>query len=606
MKIIKSFLYNKILSGSFSEQFSVDRTGMYVIEITASAKSWWQNTVARRSFLFKDSLTVMLDGRTVISPEKKKKILADDLWNGNVLKGHELTVYLFVCLKEESHILSYSIHGKPWMKSATIAILEQQTFSLKQLKPSKRDRIPWMTCVIGEGLSLDSISLIASAGKHSSRDDDDLSLKVDSKTIQNEDIQAHKEWYWCGKVLRGNTKIFTREFKSGIAPTRIDLIVDETPMINELTCIFRESYALLPRRYTSGTQGEDFNAYDEIISDAVLYWNKEFSLKNNPVPIPLDPSLVKAISYIESRLGYGSNSVNYPAYPDIMQVGDERNPAIHALRSEKEFEEYEWNDIRQTPEVMTFDERIEIKEPKDSVYWGVRWLYHKAQYIENDQRKWRSWEKAIEGSHKQGDKIYKNSVLKVYRQGIDRKGVIVWSLFILSFLVFGGWYAIGLAEQSAIAEGSLFYKMRNIAYFIDGETLKLHDGTYYFSSASKNIKTGINPYDAENGPYSVRYERGAVGDINGDGVRDAVAVLSVNYGGTGQYIHLAALLSEKNNTYHHSGSVLYDDRDVIRSLSINRGTIQTESVVHEKNDPLCCPSRYVDREFTLADFTADR
>ena len=70
----KSLQYNKIVSRSFDDVFSIDRSGMYALEITASAKSWWQNVVGRRSFLNKDSLAILLDGHDVISIQKKRKL----------------------------------------------------------------------------------------------------------------------------------------------------------------------------------------------------------------------------------------------------------------------------------------------------------------------------------------------------------------------------------------------------------------------------------------------------------------------------------------------------------------------------------------------------
>ncbi|MBI4253392.1 VCBS repeat-containing protein [Candidatus Uhrbacteria bacterium] len=98
MKKILQKIHNAFLSDDFSESIAIERSGIYLIEITASAKSWWQNTVARRSFLKKDSLTIRINANDIV--EQKKKMRADDFWNGNVLKGNNQTVY--VCMFFES------------------------------------------------------------------------------------------------------------------------------------------------------------------------------------------------------------------------------------------------------------------------------------------------------------------------------------------------------------------------------------------------------------------------------------------------------------------------------------------------------------------------
>lgn len=611
MKSIKSFAYNKNISHSFNEKISVNQAGIYAIEITASAKSWWQNTITRRSFLLKDSLTIVFDGLDIISSLKKKKLLADDIWNGNILQGHELTLYLLTHLEAKQYTLSCNIHGQPFIKNINVSDLENQSFELKQLAPKKRDRTPWLTLLIGERLTLTSLSIVARAEKRS-WDDDDLSLRIDGALVWNEDARVHKEWYWCGKSLKGVVKKFSKQFDVTEAPSRINVSADGTPEIEKLSCILQLSQSQnisrrRPRLYKPGQRGENYNIYDDFIAEAVERWNKEFLSKDIPVPEPLDPSLVKAIAYQESRLGYGANSVNYPAYPDIMQVGDVRNPAIHVLQSEKGFEEYEWNDTLGKSVIMSFDHSIAIKKPEDSISWGVRWLFHKAQYVQNNRRNWKTWSETVEAYHKKGDAKYRKSVMKIYKQGIDGKGVMLW-FFSIGFIILmsAALTAFGLSSNTlTISKYEVGFKsdaFKNGEYSIDGRRIKLRDGFHIFlSNLSDSAKEEINPYDNYDGPYSVQYEQSTTGDMNNDGIQDGVVVLNANYGGTGNYVHLAALISGPDDI-HHVGSVVYDDRDVIRDISIKDGIIKAVSIVHGDDDPLCCPSMQTVREFTLIDF----
>ncbi len=600
--------YNKIVSSSFDDTFHINQSGIYAIEVIASAKSWWQNIIGRRLLLQKDSLTILLDKRSLPSTQKRK-LFADDPWNGNILKGSELTVHVFSYLESGEHSLSFVVHGKPFLTSVRIAVLNDHKFKLEQQISKERDRIPWLIFFIDQPLFLATLSIAASASKQMRKDDDDLGVSINGRVMQNEDKKAHRDWHWCGKILKGSTKTFSRKFTVSDAPSRIDVRADGSPRIDELSFIFQavDQSPRKPRLYVPGSRGEDYNIYDDIISEITKYWNNEFLINKQPLPEPLDPSLVKAIAYQESRLGYGANAVNYPAYPDIMQVGDVRNPAIHVLRSEKGFEEYEWNDKYGKSTVMKFDQSVEIKEPKDSLYWGVRWLFHKAQYAQNNRRNWKTWDEAVEAYHKKRDTKYRDAVKKVYRNGIDKKGrKLLLPLLITSILTSGvlGVYSMSFANRANDNNSqAIMATLKNDTFIIDQKTIRIIDGFHSFYSAlTPDKRNMINPYDSYDGPYYVRYERGVFGDLNKDGVKDAVVVLGVNYGGTGQYVHLAAMLFRADGTYWHGGDYAFEDRDVVQHLSIRNGVIAVESIVHGDDDPLCCPSVHTTKKLTLSDF----
>lgn len=105
--------------------------------------------------------------------------------------------------------------------------------------------------------------------------------------------------------------------------------------------------------------------------------------------------------YIESRMGYFESS-DYPSYPDVMQIADPRNPAIHTLnndgwvdpKTKKNAKEYEWKKGK----IATLDYGGEANGTthKESIYWGTRWLYHLAQGITYEKtRYWRSWKEVV-------------------------------------------------------------------------------------------------------------------------------------------------------------------------------------------------------------------
>ena len=82
----------------------------------------------------------------------------------------------------------------------------------------------------------------------------------------------------------------------------------------------------------------------------------------------------------------------------------------------------------------------------------------------------------------------------------------------------------------------------------------------------------------------------AFGDLNGDGVGDAAVLLAENYGGSGTFVSLVAMLDQKDQPVQ-AGSALIDDRPNINSLSIQNGQILLDVMVHGPNDPRCCAAR---------------
>ncbi len=128
----------------------------------------------------------------------------------------------------------------------------------------------------------------------------------------------------------------------------------------------------------------------------------------------------------ESRVGYDNK-----AGINIMQVGNPGDSSLLTLRGE--LKEY-WIHNGKTM-LLHYDARVETV--RDSIYWGVRWLYHKAQGItNNNKRYWIPWREAVV---KYGPpKIeYANSVWDIYKKGIkkEKNGTIrLWSLILFMFM----------------------------------------------------------------------------------------------------------------------------------------------------------------------------
>ena len=90
----------------------------------------------------------------------------------------------------------------------------------------------------------------------------------------------------------------------------------------------------------------------------------------------------------------------------------------------------------------------------------------------------------------------------------------------------------------------------------------------------------------------------AFGDLDDDGIADAVAVVYVNYGGTGTFIHLVAFLDRDGGPLQ-AGRALLGDRARVESVTISSGEISANMLTHGPDDGLCCPSLKVTRKFRL-------
>lgn len=124
----------------------------------------------------------------------------------------------------------------------------------------------------------------------------------------------------------------------------------------------------------------------------------------------------------------------------------------------------------------------------------------------------------------------------------------------------------------------------------DWGEFQLMDGVYYRTPPTSQESPEI---------YTTRIH-GPVfyGDINADGLEDALVILNTQNGGTGHFIELAAVLDQSGNAYNVATTPL-GDRVLIESGSVENGVIVLKMRNHGPNDGLCCPSQAVVWSFVL-------
>ena len=100
-----------------------------------------------------------------------------------------------------------------------------------------------------------------------------------------------------------------------------------------------------------------------------------------------------------------------------------------------------------------------------------------------------------------------------------------------------------------------------------------------------------------------------IGDLNGDGTEEAVALISENYGGTGVFVFLT-VFTKVNGTWTFQTSTMVDDRPQLNALSIENNEIYLDAVIHGTDEPMCCPTlrttrryRFIDNLLDMVDYT---
>jgi len=218
---------------------------------------------------------------------------------------------------------------------------------------------------------------------------------------------------------------------------------------------------------------EDYNKHDDLIKNTVDYWNDQFSKDTDPPSELLDPNLVKAILYQESRVGNDKL-----AGVNIMQVGNPGDPSIRTLRGE--LKEYWIHDGEQI--LLKYDAQVGTED--DSVMWGVRWLYHKAQHINHSgHRYWGTWKEAVK-SYGPPKKDYAESVWGIYKDGLKKEKDTTLKLW--SHIV-----AIPLLCLFLFGQQTPDLKSAIINFFDSGTRLQIQDVDITYDIANPSLFAAI-------------------------------------------------------------------------------------------------------------------
>lgn len=466
-------MYKKI-DGKYEYKFAIDKDGLYSITIEATCQK-------------RNDLRVGIDEiklRELPAEDKIQDYKIPPSWNGNELKGTPKTVVLILELLRGEHSLKFEAEGEAeLLAEPKINFLERESLVavLKNIQSPKKNRQPWVTAVL-INLPLKYLDISATCRKNF-LDSDDLQLIIDGE------IQKHpgslwwgKKWLWQGRLSKGitETRRIYKKLDRGIH--YIELWADVAPTIEsfQLSLGAESMPEELPKnikQYTyKGLNGnQDYNRYDEIICDVVEFWNKEFLNDKYPVEDALDHSLVKAMIYQESKTGYFPGGET-----NIMQVGNHGDPSLLTLNGE--LTEY-WMQNGEEKK-LDYNGKANADTPRDSVYWGVRWLYHKAQGIKGGKRYWRNWKEAVKLYGPLGEE-YKENVWSIYTKGVDKPSpktsIKLWSLALLIpiFMSLSNFFPENIVRMNILNQKNPDYdEIKNAEVVFDRE-----DNSLFFSVA---------------------------------------------------------------------------------------------------------------------------
>lgn len=236
MDQLKKEKLNLAIKNSQDYSFEVSEDGIYLIEIIASAKSWWQNLKSFKSFFQDDDLAVKIDEIEFPKLDGRKGFFdGEAAWNGNNLKGLFKTNIFIINLKKGNHSLYFLADQRPILENVAIFKIngtEINYFPEENNPAQDGDRRQWLTVILA-GVLIKNLSVKATVKNYpQNRDDDDIKIIIDGNIQKNEVDKSHRSWYWCGRILDGREKEFNRELNLEKSLHYIELWADKSPVLS--------------------------------------------------------------------------------------------------------------------------------------------------------------------------------------------------------------------------------------------------------------------------------------------------------------------------------------------------------------------------------------
>lgn len=240
MQEIKKEKINKKIENNFVYNFQLKEDGIYIIKITATAKSWWQNFKNLESFFKDDDLAVKINSTEFPKINEKRGLFeAEAAWNGNNLRGLLKTNVFLTKFGKGENKIEFIADQNPTLKSIYIYKTNETELNLTECisenNPAQDgNRRQWIAVIVNNIL-IKELKIKASARKYpNERDEDDLKIIIDGEIQKNNEPKSHGNWFWCGRALDGKEKEFNRDLNLESGTHYIELWADRMPVINSL------------------------------------------------------------------------------------------------------------------------------------------------------------------------------------------------------------------------------------------------------------------------------------------------------------------------------------------------------------------------------------
>jgi len=128
---------------------------------------------------------------------------------------------------------------------------------------------------------------------------------------------------------------------------------------------------------------------------------------------------------------------------------------------------------------------------------------------------------------------------------------------------------------------------------------ELENGEYFIANFGKKVKFKNKHFmghdKVDNCNLGAGIEKVEFGDLNNDGLKDAVMTLQSSACGSSHYFTDIAIVLNRNGKPFYAGNIEDIDNDIgqntsIDFLSIKNGMIIVKTTAFGPNDPMCCPS----------------
>src|SRR4030042_2450688 len=221
--------------------FTIEESGIYLIEIIASCKNWRQKW--KRGFNDDDMAIKIGDIEFPKLNGRNGLLSGEAAWNGNDLKGAKKIGIFILELNVGSHKINFIPNKNPLVYSVNIKKIESNIIEYTPAEGNKQaedgNNRQWITIALNN-LPLKNLYINAKAGGES-RNRDDIKLIIDGEIQKNPSKSPkYKNWYWAGNLLAGQSLEFNKDLNLPKNLHYIELWADEMPSLEKIAVDLKE------------------------------------------------------------------------------------------------------------------------------------------------------------------------------------------------------------------------------------------------------------------------------------------------------------------------------------------------------------------------------